>query len=163
MSKSFGNTIDPHKCLDMVPSDTFRYYLIRETPYGADMSFSEDAMKLVHNSDLADSLGNLFSRAVAMCAKYTGGKVPEEKSEGSFNLEKTVKSVEKVMGSYELHKMAEACILSVHDVNKYLTDREPWKMKDEKKRASVVRTILESCYYFAHLFAPIKLHWQLKI
>ena len=155
MSKSFGNTIDPHKCLDMVPSDTFRYYLIRETPYGADMSFSEDAMKLVHNSDLADSLGNLFSRAVAMCAKYTGGKVPEEKSEGSFNLEKTIKTVEKVMGSYELHKMAEACILSVHDVNKYLTDREPWKMKDEKKRASVVRTILESCYYFAHLFAPM--------
>ena len=96
------------------------------------MSFSEDGMKLVHNSDLADSLGNLFSRAVAMCAKYTGGKVPEEKSEGSFNLEKTIKSVEKVMGSYELHKMAEACILSVHDVNKYLTDREPWKMKDEK-------------------------------
>lgn len=155
MSKSFGNTIDPHKCLDTVPADTFRYYLIRETPYGADMSFSEDAMKLVHNSDLADSLGNLFSRAVAMCAKYTGGKVPEEKSEGSFNLEKTVKSVEKAMGSYELHKMAEACILSVHDVNKYLTDREPWKMKDEKKRASVVRTILESCYYFAHLFAPM--------
>ena len=95
MSKSFGNTIDPHKCLDMVPSDTFRYYLIRETPYGADMSFSEDAMKLVHNSDLADSLGNLFSRAVAMCAKYTGGKVPEEKSEGSLTSKRPSKVLKK--------------------------------------------------------------------
>jgi methionyl-tRNA synthetase len=155
MSKSFGNTIDPHKCLDIVPSDTFRYYLIRETPYGADMSFSEDAMKIVHNSDLADSLGNLFSRAVAMCKRYCGGKIPDEKSEGSFDIEKIIKKVENVMETYELSKMAGAFISSVHDVNKYLTDREPWKMKDEKKRAGVVRTILESCFYFAHFFAPI--------
>ena len=160
MSKSFGNTIDPHDCLKLLEtgggtSDTFRYYIIRETPYGADMSFSEQAMKTVNNADLADSFGNLFSRAVAMCKRYCGGKIPEEKSEGSFDLESTIKKMEKAMETYELNKMAEACISSVHDVNKYLTDREPWKMKDEKKRAGVVRTILESCFYFAHFFAPM--------
>ena len=119
-------------------SDTFRYYIIRETPYGADMSFSEQAMKTVNNADLADSFGNLFSRAVAMCKRYCGGKIPEEKSEGSFDLESTIKKMEKAMETYELNKMAEACISSVHDVNKYLTDREPWKMKDEKKKHNVM-------------------------
>ena len=57
-----------------------------------------------------------------MCKRYCGGKIPEEKSEGSFDLESTIKKMEKTMETYELNKMAEACISSVHDVNKYLTD-----------------------------------------
>ena len=156
MSKSWNNVIDPHACLDVVSPDTFRYYLIRETPYGSDMAFSDKAMKVLHNADLADSLGNLFSRAVNLCKRYCNGAIPSVDCEGAFDVAATIQGAEKYMTTYQLNKMAETYISAVHLVNKYLTDREPWKIKnDDTKRAQIVRTILESCYYFAHFFLPM--------
>merc|ERR1712226_480503 len=73
MSKSYGNVVDPHEELDVLPADTFRWYLCRESPYGDDLKFSRDSMKLMHNADLADNLGNLVIRAVSLCK----GAVPK--------------------------------------------------------------------------------------
>jgi methionyl-tRNA synthetase len=64
MSKSIGNVIDPNDMLDRFPLDTFRYYTVSQTPYGSDLPFSAEALQLLHNSELADTLGNLVHRAV---------------------------------------------------------------------------------------------------
>ena len=153
MSKTWGNTINPFDCMATIPADSFRYYLVRETPYGNDMSFSMDGMKLTHNADLADSLGNLFSRASVLCKKYCDGVVPDCPSEGAFDVRSTLAAAETHMLNFELNRMVETFIGAVHVVNKYLADREPWKMKDDPDlRNTVVRTSLEACYYFAHFF-----------
>merc|ERR1711957_384068 len=72
MSKSIGNVVDAHNELDLVSVDTFRWYLCREAAYGDDIKYSRESMRLMHNSELCDNLGNLVNRAVKMC----GGSVP---------------------------------------------------------------------------------------
>ena len=95
------------------------------------MAFSHKAMEILHNADLADSLGNLFSRAVAMCKRYCNGVIPSVECEGAFDVASTIQNAEG-HEKYELNKMTEAYIAAVHLVNKYLTDSEPWKIKTMK-------------------------------
>jgi methionyl-tRNA synthetase len=77
MSKSIGNTIDPHDMLDKYSVDTFRWYLAKECPFGGELSFSEESLATMHNADLCDTLGNLVHRATNLCQKYCGGAIPD--------------------------------------------------------------------------------------
>ena len=75
MSKSLGNVVDPYDVLANYSSDAFRYFLMRDSPVGGDINFSEEALAMRFNSELADTYGNLVNRGLKLCESYCGGKV----------------------------------------------------------------------------------------
>jgi len=83
MSKSIGNVVDPSEVVDQFNSDgapgadVFRYFVLREVPFGLDGDFSKDTLMTRYNTELANDLGNLLSRTLTMISKYRGGNVPE--------------------------------------------------------------------------------------
>jgi methionyl-tRNA synthetase len=81
MSKSLGNVVRPVELVENHGVDTVRYFVLREMSFGLDASFSNDAILARHNSDLANDLGNLFSRSLTMIDKYAGGRIPERQTE----------------------------------------------------------------------------------
>jgi methionyl-tRNA synthetase len=160
MSKSYGNGVDPHDVLDKYPCDTVRWYLCRASSYGDDVKFSEASMKLMHNADLCDNLGNLVNRAVSLC----GGEVPEFTGVPvplPFDLAELKASIR---GAFEQHRLSDAADLTVracNATNKWIADLEPWKMKGDDQQAlrtACLRILLEAVYVLAHFFAPFIPH-----
>lgn len=157
MSKSFGNVVDPHDMLDKLPCDTLRWYLCRESPYGDDVKFSEESLRLMHNSDLCDNLGNLVNRSVTLC----GGSVPEL-TPGlvpslPFDLGELKSLFKEAFDNFRLSEAADLAVRACGATNKWITELEPWKMKAEeqqKLRSSSLRLLLEAVYVLAHFFAP---------
>ena len=84
MSKSRGNAVDPTEIVQTYGIDAFRYFLLRETPFGQDGTFSEEALITRCNADLANGLGNLLSRTLTMCEKYFEGKIPQAAAIATF-------------------------------------------------------------------------------
>eukprot|EP00937_MAST-01D_sp_MAST-1D-sp2_P003215 g3215.t1 len=157
MSKSLGNVVDPNKVLDGgIPADSFRYYLVSQTPYGADLPCSEAAMTLLHNSLLNDTLGNLVHRAVNICHKYCGGKVPAAPAERVFDVAQLRDKTEAAFSKYKLSVACELAFEATRETNRWLTEKEPWKMKEDRaaERAAAVRTALEAIYLIAHFISP---------
>lgn len=156
MSKSYGNVVDPHEELGVVAADTFRWYLCRESPYGDDLKYSMDSMKLMHNADLCDNLGNLVNRAVTLC----GGSIPDFKKglvELPFDLKELKKATAEAYAGFRLSEAADLAVVAAKATNKWIADLEPWKMKDESKqvlRAATLRILVEAVYVLAHFFAP---------
>jgi len=138
--------------------DSFRYFLVREAPYGNDVTFSEEAVATRQNSDLADTFGNLVHRALALCGAYCGGKVPEAKAEAipDFDIVAIREASERHYARLELQQAMEVVVRGLFAANKYVNDEEPWKMKkDDPRRLAVVRTILEVIYAACHFLAPV--------
>mmetsp|Transcript_92134 Transcript_92134/g.256694 ORF Transcript_92134/g.256694 Transcript_92134/m.256694 type:complete len:858 (-) Transcript_92134:126-2699(-) len=155
MSKSYGNAVDPHDMLDKIPCDTLRWYLCRESPYGDDVKFNEDSLKLMHNAELCDNLGNLVNRAATLC----GGSVPEcdpALVSPPFALAALKTSVREAFEGFRLSEAADLTVRACGATNKWIADLEPWKMKGEKQaiRAACLRMLLEAVYVLAHFFAP---------
>jgi len=149
--------------LDRFPLDTFRYYTVSQTPYGADLPFSADALQLLHNSELADTLGNLIHRAVSICQKYSavadGGVVPSVPSDNVFDIAKLRDDTEEAMSRMAIEIACFKVMEAVRETNKYLTEKEPWKMKfkdgeDDSARKVVVRSALEAIYVMGCFLAP---------
>lgn len=161
MSKTYGNVVDPNEVLDKMPLDTLRYYLCASTTYGADCNFSEPTLIMMHNSELADILGNLVHRALNLCLKYCDGKIPESTHDAAFplpfDLEALKTGVLADAKACAIHSAIFKGMEAARATNKYLTDAEPWKMKgvDEARRPAIVRTTLEAIYAFAHVLAPV--------
>mmetsp|Transcript_13021 Transcript_13021/g.35491 ORF Transcript_13021/g.35491 Transcript_13021/m.35491 type:complete len:879 (-) Transcript_13021:87-2723(-) len=156
MSKTYGNVVDPHDLLDRFPCDSVRWYLCRESAFGDDIKFSEESMRLMHNSELCDNLGNLVNRAVALC----GGAVPKcEKGLATlpFDLKKLRAETVDVYDKYRLSDGADLAIRACGATNKWIADLEPWKMKEEAQqplKIATCRVLLEAVYVLAHFFAP---------
>ena len=161
MSKSFNNTIDPHEMLDKYPLDTLRYYVTSSATYGTDLNFSEPALIQMHNSELADVLGNLVHRALNLSHKYCGGVVPDvahdSEFDSPFDLNILKEDVVALSNACSIHLIAFKAMEAVRNTNKFLTEAEPWKMKgaNEARRVAVVRTTLEAIYVCAHFLGPI--------
>ena len=131
MSKSFGNVVDPLAMLEKYSPDTFRYFIVKEARFGSDLRFDEDSLIDVHNADLADSLGNLLQRCIALCAKYCGGRVPDvplPPGPAPFNVDEVVARVEDEMKTFALQEVVEVAVGACRDTNKFLTDWAPWQM-----------------------------------
>ena len=157
MSKSLGNVVDPIIMLDKYSVDAFRFFLLRESSYGSDLPFSEESLVGRFNSELADTFGNAVHRGVHLCEKYCDAKLPPTPVECVFELNDLRSKVESAFQHVAVHEALELTLAAVRDLNKYLTDREPWKMKDkaqELQRATVVRTTLEAVYVLAHFLEP---------
>ena len=154
MSKSKGNVVDPMILGERYGTDTVRYHILREMALGADSSFSNEVMINRINSDLANGLGNLVSRTVAMADKYFGGTLPAEREEADIDKElidlalSIRPAVDEFMDNTQLNLALAEIFKLVDRSNKYIDETEPWILgKDESKKArlaSVLYNLLES-------------------
>lgn len=155
MSKSIGNVVDPYDMIAKYGIDSFRYFIARSARYGFDMPFSEDDLINIHNSELADTLGNLVHRAVNICKKYADGKVPDARADAPFDVYALLHESELAYKEYAIQNACFAIVHALKETNKYLTEKEPWHMKEDAPRLVVVRTCLEAIYVIAHFLSPL--------
>lgn len=155
MSKSVGNVVDPYEMIGKYGLESFRYFIVRSAKFGQDMPFSEDDLINIHNSELADTLGNLVHRTVNICKKYSNGVVPDAKADKPFDIYELLKCSEDSYKDFALQNACIAIVNALKDTNKYLTEKEPWHMKENEPRLVVVRTCLEAIYVLAHYLSPI--------
>lgn len=163
MSKSLGNVVDPFILGKRYSPDAIRYHIMREMALGADSSFSNEIMINRINSDLANGLGNLVSRTVAMVEKYFGGTLPVERESGEFDddLIATATSLRNAVDSFidqtQLNNALAEIFKVVSRANKYIDETAPWVIaKDETKRArlaTVLYNLLDTIRIIATLLS----------
>jgi methionyl-tRNA synthetase len=164
MSKTSLTGISPHLLLDTFGADGYRYHFLREGTFGQDGPFSWEAMAARYNADLANDLGNLVSRSLAMTTNYFEAVVPEPA--GNTALETTLHEVAKNAGEQMDVKVRElnpsGALAEVFEfvraVNHYIDDTTPWKLaKDPEQRdrlATVIHTICEAIRQISVLISP---------
>lgn len=137
MSKSVGNVVDPNKMVDKYGVDAFRYFLFREVPFGLDGDFSEEALVRRINTDLANDLGNLLNRFLAMAERYLDGRIEFVESAGSHEYEvECHRVVRQITDSHNWTGLRFNVILEniwrlINLANNYISQREPWKLAKE--------------------------------
>ena len=150
MSKSLGNVVDPFILGERYGADAIRYHILREMALGADSSFSNEIMINRINSDLANGLGNLVSRTVAMADKYFGGTLPTDREEGEFDAELIaeanglVAKVDEFMDKTQINNALAEIFKVVSRANKYIDETAPWVLgKDESKKARLATVLYD--------------------
>ena len=146
MSKSRGNVVRPSPIADVAGTDALRYFLMREITFGQDGSFSYDALIQRYNADLANGLGNLASRTLAMIHQYRGGVIPD--SPGLGDIAETARSTtEKALecfNAFDFSRGLEAIWALIAVIDKFIVERAPWalaKAKNENAPAILDETL----------------------
>lgn len=174
MSKSKGNVIDPVTLINKYGLDALRYYLLREVPFGADGEFTPEQFVKRINFDLANDLGNLLNRTVAMITQYFDGVIPEY--QGSTNeYERSLVRVskearqkyEEAMENLQFSVALTAVWQFISRANKYIDETMPWKLaKEPDKRndlASVMAHLAEAIRQIAVMLQPFLTETPKKI
>ena len=164
MSKSIGNVVDPFVLGERYGADAIRYHIMREMALGADSSFSNEIMINRINSDLANGLGNLVSRTVAMVIKYFDGTIPTEKQSGEFDDDLIAQAsalrakVDGYMDKTQLQNALAEIFKVVSRANKYIDETAPWVLaKDEANKprlAAVLYNLLDTIRIISSLLCP---------
>jgi methionyl-tRNA synthetase len=151
MSKSRGNVVRPQGYIDRFGLDALRYFVFREMVFGQDASFTDEAFLTRYNSDLANDLGNLVSRAATMIHRYCGGLVPapdgeaqsrEHERELGQKLDGLVESVKSAVGSFQFSFALREIWEVIGATNRYIVTREPWVLAKDPARRSELDTAL---------------------
>lgn len=164
MSKSKGNVVDPAILVSKYGIDAVRYYLLKELSFGQDGLYSEEIMVTRINSDLANDLGNLISRTIAMIIKYFDGVIPAVDEIGAFDAElqqmaSTVfREATEKLDKLDFSSYLIAVSRLVSRANKYIDETEPWKLAKEetgkKRLATVMYNLVETIRIALVLTAP---------
>lgn len=166
MSKSRRNVVDPNAIIDEFGADAFRYFLLREVPFGQDGDFTRDALIRRYNSDLANDLGNLVSRTLTMIEQFTEGIIPQPSFEGSHDQEREImdiarglyEPVEDAFNRLEFHHVLSRIWKLVDRANRYIEEMAPWdlakKTRERKKLETVLYTAAEALRVIAIYLSP---------
>ncbi|WP_310599567.1 methionine--tRNA ligase [Desulfobulbus sp.] len=151
MSKSLGNVVRPKELVEIYGVDTVRYFVLREMSFGLDASFSGDAILARHNADLANDLGNLFSRSLAMIDKYVEGQVPAREKASLLTpddrelmsaVSAMVAEYREYMEAFAFHKALQAVWEVIGLLNRYIVANAPWELAKHPRQTERLRTVL---------------------
>ena len=164
MSKSKGNVIYAEDLIEVFGVDAVRYYLLSEMPHASDGSITYATLIERYNSDLANTIGNLVNRTIAMQKKYFDGVIQPNDTADPLDDEvkalavKTLSDVDKCFNEYKIADSIECILTLARRLNKYIDETMPWALaKDESKKArlgAVLYNLLEGIRYLAILLKP---------
>jgi len=172
MSKSKGNVVDPVVLVEKYGLDAIRYYLLREVPFGADGVYSEEALVLRINTDLANDLGNLLHRTLSMVEKFAGGVAPAPGVSGP--LEEALRAeagcayqaVKEHMAKLEVSDALAAIFQLIGRANKYIDEAAPWSLNKSGNRerlGTVLYTMVETIRISAVMLTPFLVETPARI
>jgi methionyl-tRNA synthetase len=145
MSKSKGNVVDPVEVIREFGTDAFRYFVLREVPFGLDGDYSKEAMVNRFNNDLANDLGNLLSRTLTMIQQYANGKIPKPQRKGGILKEIASglpQKVESALSELAFHRALTDIWQLVEQTNKYIEESAPWKLAKDPGQQDQLGTVL---------------------
>jgi methionyl-tRNA synthetase len=160
MSKSLGNVLDPFEVIDRYGPDALRFYLLRDVPFGQDGSVSTASFELRYESELANELGNLASRSIAMVHRYRDGTPPAAQLDAELDGEFAglVEEVEGMIDRAELTTALDVIWQRVRRLNRYVEERAPWQLAKDDARADdldqVLATLIAGLRVLAVLLHP---------
>lgn len=145
MSKSLGNAIDPFDMLDKYPTDTFRYYMLRNISANSDGRFSEEELISKHNTELGNDYGNLLMRIIKLARKVLPDMTIDSKGVSQdFKIDEYLFESKKFMDNREHNKAIDKIWELVNFLNQYINDKEPWKYKNDPEG---FKAIAYNCMY----------------
>ncbi len=157
MSKSLGNVVNPYEVVEEYGLDEVRYFLLREVPFGQDGDFSKEAILNRINGELANEIGNLFSRVVSMSHKYLGGSVSGRGDEAYASLTaEVIENHERLMGEVNFYRALEEVLRLSSFLNKYVDEKAPWELakRGDDSLKNVLYTLVDGLFVLSYLLLP---------
>ena len=160
MSKSRGNVVDPGAVADEFGVDPFRYFVLREVPFGQDGDFSRQAFIGRYNSDLANDLGNLVSRTLTMIERYADGRIPHRGADDDFEelVTAAAREVDNSLRDFQFHRALQEIWIVIDRANRHIETSAPWALAKNPDAGphlgAVLYTLAETLRHIARLLSP---------